>query len=109
VDYSFPGSHFHFGNHDFWQIVGFGRVLGRVSKEIRKGEQFMEDLSNIEKFTERSIWEFKGVLEVALSEMGIKGMVPGAYDLNEAFVIAVRHEQDKAREYLKSIENNDEL
>ena len=69
----------------------------------------MEDISAIEKFTERSIWEFKRGLEVALSEMGIEGMVPGVYDLNEAFVIAVRHEQDKAREYLKSIENNDEL
>jgi hypothetical protein len=67
----------------------------------------MNDLPTIEKFTEKSIWEFKRALEVALSEMGIAGMVPGVYDLNETFVIAVKHEQDKAREYLKSIENND--
>jgi hypothetical protein len=69
----------------------------------------MDDLSNIEKFTEKSIWEFKHALEVVLSDMGVEGIIPGVYDLNEAFVIAVKNEQDKAREYLKSIENNDEL
>jgi hypothetical protein len=67
----------------------------------------MDDSSNIEKFTEKSIWEFKRALDVALSEMGVEGIIPGVYDLNEAFVVAVKNEQDKAREYLKSIENND--
>ena len=64
----------------------------------------MDDLSNIEKFTEKSIWEFKRGLEVVLSDMGVKGIIPGVYDLNEAFVIAVKREQDKAREFLKNAE-----
>jgi hypothetical protein len=67
----------------------------------------MNDLSAIENFTEKSIWEFKRALEAALGEMGVEGIIPGVYDLNEAFVIAVKNEQDKAREYLKNIENPD--
>jgi hypothetical protein len=64
----------------------------------------MNDLTNIEKFTEKNIWEFKTALELVLREMGVKGIIPGVYDLNEAFVIAVKKEQDKAREYLKNAE-----
>jgi hypothetical protein len=64
------------------------------------------DLPAIKKFAETSIWDFKRALEVALSELGIEGIVPGVYDLNYKFMALVKEEQDKAREYLKSIDNN---
>ena len=62
------------------------------------------DLESIKKFAKTSIWDFKRTLEVVLSEMDITDFVPGVYDLHSAFMIAVKEEQDKAKNYLKTVE-----
>ncbi len=62
----------------------------------------MTDPSPVEKFAKTELAAFKRTLEVVLSEMGIEGMVPGAYDLFSEFTYAVYREQDKARQWLKN-------
>jgi hypothetical protein len=63
----------------------------------------VNDLPAIKKFAEISIWDIKRALEVALSETGVEWVIPGVYDLNTPLMVAIKNEQDKVREYLKSI------
>jgi hypothetical protein len=55
----------------------------------------------VEKFASTTIWEFMRALNSAISKLNIETVVPEAYDLSYALVVAVYTEQKNARDFLQ--------
>ncbi len=70
------------------------------TNEFGKSKITNMEIKTVEKFAKTETSAFKRALEVVLSEMGIEGRIPGAYDLFSEFMYTVNKEQAKAREYL---------